>query len=536
MQRDRAAEVGARAMLRRMGVRHPAVRFEVERALPVPMRDGIELLADHYAPITGTPAGTVLIRTPYGRDALPFRAIVGVYAAMGYHVVLQSTRGTFGSGGVFHPGRHEVDDGADTAAWLRTQSWYTGEFSTVGGSYLGFTQLALLVDQPDDMATAVITMAPHDFGESIWGSGSLALGDFLGWSYQVGTQQDGGWIRQMLRATTIRKTLHPALQELPVGRATDQLLADRTPWSATWLENGDLEAPYWKDLRVDHALDRLRGPVLLITGWQDAFLEQTFAQYRRLKERGVQVGLTVGPWNHGSGGSAATRESLEWLDGTRRVGAAVRVGTTDGDWLEMDHWPPPSTDRVLFLHQGAALVDTAPSDGGPSTFTYDPVDPTPSIGGRLIFTGKSGYVDDTALAQRSDVLAFTGPELTTDVEIVGAPVVELTHSTDNPHADVYVRISDVGPNGRSRNVCDGYVRLTDTGGQTLRIELDPTAHRFRSGHRIRLLIAGGCYPRFARNLGTGESLEIGTRMVPVTHTVAHGNGGQSRLILPVTGS
>jgi putative CocE/NonD family hydrolase len=533
-RRDRLAELGVRAMLRRMGLPRPAVRFRVHRSLPVPMRDGVDLLADHYVPDAATPAGTLLLRTPYGRDGLPARVIVGVYAAQGYRVVLQSTRGTFGSGGIFEPGRHEVDDGADTVTWLREQSWFTGEFATVGASYLGYTQLALLVDQPAELSTSVITMAPHDFGQSMWGTGALTLSDFLGWSYQVGVQHDGGWIRQMLRNNAVDKTLRPALRDLPVGRAADELLADRTPWSALWLRHDDLEAPYWQGLRVGHALECVRGPLLLVTGWQDAFLDQTLEQYRRLRERGVQVALTVGPWSHGQGGTEALRESVLWLDGTRQAGPPVRVSTTDGDWLELDHWPPPSTDQVLFLHPGAVLADTPPPTGAPSTFLFEPIDPTPSIGGRLLISGKSGYVDDTELAQRTDVLSFTGPALIADLEVMGTPEVQLTHHTDNAHADVFVRISDVAPDGRSRNVSDGYVRLSELGDGMLRIALDPTAHRFRVGHRIRLLIAGGCYPRFARNLGTGEPLGSGTRMVSVTHTVAHGDGGQSRLILPVS--
>jgi putative CocE/NonD family hydrolase len=320
-----------------------------------------------------------------------------------------------------------------------------------------------------------------------------------------------------------------------VGRAADDGGAARTPWSAKWLRHDDLDAPFWADLRVDHALEHVRGPLLLVTGWQDAFLDQTLEQYRRLRERGVDVALTVGPWPHGQGGTEAMRESVLWLNGTRRTGPRVRICTIDGDWHEFDHWPPPATDRVLYLQPDGALGDAAASGGASSIFVYDPVDPTPSIGGRLLISKKSGYVDDSELAHRSDVLSFTGPVLADDLEVMGTPAVQLDHHTDNPHADVYVRISDVGPDGLSRNISDGFVHMSEFADGPLRIELDQTAHRFRAGHRIRLLIAGGCYPRFARNFGTGEPLGTATRMVPVTHTVVHGDGGQSQLILPVTG-
>jgi putative CocE/NonD family hydrolase len=75
-------------------------------------------------------------------------------------------RGSFGSGGVFEPGHGEVQDGADTVSWPRRQPWFTGSFATVGGSYLGFTQLALLADPPPELTTAVVTMGPHAIGSA----------------------------------------------------------------------------------------------------------------------------------------------------------------------------------------------------------------------------------------------------------------------------------------------------------------------------------------------------------------------------------
>ena len=95
---------------------------------------------------------------------------------------------------------------------------------------------------------------------------------------------------------------------------------------------------------------------------------------------------------------------------------------------------------------------------------------------------------------------------------------------------MFVRVSEVDAKGRSRNVSDGYRRGTPTSG-TVTIELDAVAHRFRAGSRIRVLVAGGSHPRFARNLGTGEPLVTGRRLRPATHTVHLGDGA-SRLRLP----
>ena len=173
--------------------------YEVHRRVRVPMRDGVELVADHYRPLTSNPAGTLLVRGPYGRR-YPVSVLFGaVYASRGYHVIVQSVRGTFGSGGDFDPFSHEIADGADTAAWLRDQPWFTGSFATIGMSYLGFTQWALLTDPPPEMAAAVITVGPHDISGPRWGTGSFGLNDFLGWSDSVAHQEDPGRVRAIVR-------------------------------------------------------------------------------------------------------------------------------------------------------------------------------------------------------------------------------------------------------------------------------------------------------------------------------------------------
>ncbi|MDT5207801.1 MAG: uncharacterized protein QOF67_216, partial [Mycobacterium sp.] len=172
--------------------------YRVHRGLRTPMRDGVELIADHYEPLTASPAGTLLVRGPYGRR-FPFSTLFATqYASRGYHVVVQSVRGTFGSGGEFDPMVNEIADGADTAAWLCDQPWFTGSFATIGISYLGFTQWALLTDPPPQMKAAVITVGPHDLSGPRWGTGSFGLNDFLGWSDVVAHQEDPGRLRALV--------------------------------------------------------------------------------------------------------------------------------------------------------------------------------------------------------------------------------------------------------------------------------------------------------------------------------------------------
>jgi putative CocE/NonD family hydrolase len=514
----------------------PTSRYTVSR-VSIPMRDGVELLADHYVP-AGEVVGTVLMRGPYGRG-FPFPLMFGaLYAARGYRVLLQSVRGTFGSGGTFTPMVHEAADGADTVAWLRQQPWFTGRFATIGISYLGFTQWALLRDPPPELAAAVIIAGPHDFSASVWGTGAFTVNDVLGWSDLVAHQEDPGRIRAGIRQLRAQKSVLRAAAEAPLGAAGRKLLGAGAPWWESWLEHPDTDDPFWEPLRPSAALDRVQVPVLLLSGWQDLFLPQTLHQYRHLRDRGVDVALTMGPWTHAQllvqGLRTIARETQDWLD-THLAGrpakarsGRVRFFVNGAGWREAADWPPPTTEHALYLQPGGCLADTPPTAVSSVSFHYDPADPTPTIGGRLL-SPDGGYRDDTPLTVRSDVLSFTTDPLGDDLYVQGNPVAELAHGSDNPHVDVFVRISEVDAKGRSRNVSDGYRRLADA-TDSVRLELDAIAHRFRAGSRLRVLIAGGSHPHYARNLGTGEATVTGSQLKPSTHEL---HFGASRVLLPL---
>ena len=284
-----------------------------------------------------------------------------------------------------------------------------------------------------------------------------------------------------------------------------------------------------------------------MSGWQDLFL-QSIRQYEVLHGRGVDIGLTIGPWTHlqvgTKGAGRVVRGNLQWLDEhmvgeprTRR--APVEVYVTGADtWRELPEWPPPTTELVRYLQPGGRLTTEEPRGAGPSTsFYYNPVDPTPTVGGRLL-TSDAGVRDNRALEARPDVLTFTTGALVTPIEVLGTPVVELAHSRDNPYADVFVRLCDVDPKGRSRNFSDALVRLDPaswTGEvQRLELHLDPCAHRLEAGHRLRLQVSGGSHPRFARNEGTGTPAASPADLRPTVHTVHHTPGAASRVVLPVS--
>jgi putative CocE/NonD family hydrolase len=524
----------------------------VLRDVQVPMRDDTVLRADVYLPGTAGPHPTVLLRSPYGRGAQFAVSMALPFAARGYAVVLQSVRGTFGSGGEFEPVVNEEHDGQDTVGWLRGQDWFDGRLAMLGPSYLGYAQWALALDPPPELKAMIVHIGPHDLAQAGLIDGAFQLMNLAIWTELVAHQERLGTVRGLVRLMTAERRLAPHLQRLPLAGLTANFGGTPAPWFDEWVEHPDLADPYWDRYRATPALETSTVPTLLIGGWQDWFLEQTLHQYAALRDRGVDVGLTVGPWAHLTIDQAVTvPESLAWLTTHLPVDDAaarparpdrVRVFVTGAQqWRGLPDWPPAPRDRTWYLSAGGRLDDQPPvaADAGTS-FRYDPMDPTPSVGGRVLARG-AGRRDNRKLESRADVRTFTTAPLTGPLEVLGAARVELRLTSDNPFADVFVRLCEVDAKGRSVNVTDRLVRLDPVEGEqrtpgterTVEATLPDTAHRFAAGSRIRLQVSGGAHPRYARNLGTGEPLGQATRGVPVTHRIGHSSGSPSRITLPL---
>ena len=183
-------------------------------------------------------------------------------------------------------------------------------------------------------------------------------------------------------------------------------------------------------------------------------------------------------------------------------------------------------------------MPAAPTDPGvpAARFRYDPADPTPSVGGALLAVN-AGSRDNRALEQRPDVLVFSSDPLDQPVEIVGDVAADLSVTRDNPYADLFARLCDVDPRGRSKNICDGIVRLTGQDPLTgiVRVSLLGAAHRFGRGHRIRLQVSGGAHPRFARNPGNGQVDAGAADLVPTRYEIGLSADRPSVVLLPTAG-
>ncbi|WP_424872030.1 CocE/NonD family hydrolase [Streptomyces sp. SAI-229] len=513
--------------------RLPAKRHKAgwEPGLVVPAADGSPLITDHYFPRARGDFPTLLVRSPYGRG-LPWSPQYGLlFAEQGFHVVLQSCRGTGGSGGVFDLWRNEAADGRATVSWLREQAWFDGTLGTVGPSYLGYVQWALAQDPPPELKAMVVQVGLHDPYALFHADGALRLENVLAVGTGMTYQHQG--MAPFLKATLrLQRRLRDVTAAQPLRRAYESALGGEVPWLDDVMTHADAKDAYWRGASLAESAERLGVPTALITGWHDVLADQTFEQYDRLRRTGCETALLVGPWTHTSalqqGWPEVFTESLAWLrahlcadpSGLRPTAVRVHINGENA-WRDLDDWPPVSAAASWYPAPDGHLTRQPPTESTPlMTFRYDPADPTPSLGGPLL-SRTAGPRDNSVLEARDDVLTFTGPPLTEPVDVLGPVSARLSISADTGHADVFARLCDVDGQGRSVNVCDGLGRLRATGPAPAQVavRMSSTAHRFAAGHRIRWQISGGASPRYARNPGTGESPVDATTFTPVRITV-----------------
>ncbi|MCW7986407.1 peptidase S15 [Streptomyces platensis subsp. clarensis] len=519
----------------------PAKRHDVgwEPGLVVPAADGCPLRTDHYFPRTKGDFPTLLVRSPYGRG-VPWSPLYGIlFAEQGFHVVLQSCRGTGGSGGRFDLWCNEAADGQAAVSWLRDQPWFTGTLGTIGPSYLGYVQWALALDPPPELKAMVVQVGLDDPHALFYEGGALLLENALAVGAGMTYQHRGlmPFVRSTLR---LQRRLREITGARPLRGAYVSALGE-VPWLDEVMTHPDADDPYWNGASVAAAAEQAAVPTSVITGWHDVLADQNLRQFARLRRAGGESSLLVGPWTHTSalqqGWPEVFSESLAWLrahlcgdrTGLRPTPVRVHVGGEDV-WRDLDDWPPAPATTAWFPAENGTLSRQDPVESGPlASFRHDPADPAPSVGGPLL-SRSAGPRDNSAREAREDVLTFTGPPLTEPVDILGPVSARLRISTDTGHADVFARLCDVDAENRSTNLCDGLVRLRTTGQapSEVTVAMRATAHRFAAGHRIRLQVSAGAHPRYARNPGTGEPSAEATRFLPVQLTLHSG----SALMLP----
>ena len=563
----------------------------VHRDVVVTAPDGATLLTDLYLARSAEPLPTILIRCPYGRRG-PYGGAARLFAERGYHAVVQSTRGTFGSGGEIDADR-EAGDGRATADWIADQPWSNGELGGFGGSYLSFTQLALASTRPPQLKAMALGVWGAERRAGYFPGGSFALDRALNWVYSVHHQESSRLA--MLRAG---RALRQALDHLPLLDADVLAIGRPAGYYRAWLEHDQPGDPFWAPTDFRPILPGLGIPVTMTAGWYDLFLPLMLADYQALRADGQQVRLRVGAWRHASPVMMrhSLQDALDWFGVHLRhqpapasePPAGAEAGPPPpvqievmggGGWRELPDWPPAASIQRWHLHPGHALSLGGPVPSEPDLYRYDPAEPTPAVGGTS--TGpNSGPKDNRELEARPDVLTFSTEPLDAALDITGPVRAELYVTSTLVHTDFFARLCDVDPKGRSTNVTDGLLRLTDEGpwptegtapgtssgtqangsgasdsragdsradggrapagrpepaGTVRRVLIDlwPTAHRFQPGHRIRLQVSSGAHPRYARNPGTGQPLATATSLQVAEQTVHHDPQLPSAILLPV---
>lgn len=529
----------------------PADTYDVvvARDLQVPMRDGTVLFADHYAARGRSSAPTILVRSPYGRANAFAYLFARPFAERGFQVLIQSCRGTFGSGGTFNAFRNEQRDGGDTVAWMQQQPWFTGTFATLGPSYLGQVQWALAASAGSMLKALSLQITASEFRSLIYPNESFGLDTALTWIELLAHQEEPLWRRIFQRRRRAR-AMQAAAMHLPLQDADVLVTGRPVPFYRDWLAHSAPSDPWWQPVDFSGAADEIEAPILLIGGWYDLFLPYQLADYARLRAAGKQPFLTIGPWAHNSLAAfpLMIRETLTWFRAhllaqpAELRAAPVRVFMMGrNQWIDYPDWPPPGYQPQRWFLQPAHGLATEPAqESDPDRYRYDPAHPTPAVGGSSL-SQNAGAKDNRAIEARADVLVYTSAVLERDLDVVGAVGAELYMTSSLEHTDVFVRLCDVDPRGRSINISDGLVRLepgqphaNDDGTWRVAVELWATAHCFKRGHRIRVQVAGGSHPRYVRNPGSGEPLATATTLRVAEHAVYHSTDHPSAIVLPVS--
>jgi len=375
----------------------------------------------------------------------------------------------------------------------------------------------------------------------------------LVWTLQLTQPQITGTLRLLLRGWLPPKQdpppSLPALRLLPLRDADQSAVGRRVPWWQDWVDHAEPDDPFWKPLNFNAGV-AAAPPTAMIGGWHDIFLPWQIKDYAAMQAARRPATLTVGPWVHAAveAWGEGVRQALslfhaQLLDQPAPPRAPVRLYVMGAEeWREYASWPPPGYSPVAFYFSaGGGLSTRQPDPSEPDCYVYDPADPTPAVHGpRLGGVRPTG--DMAELESRSDVLLFTAEVLATSLEVIGPVSAELFFRSSLEHTDFFLVLCDVAPNGRCTNVCDGYIRVRphrpsplNDGTRHVRIEFWPTAYQYRQGHRMRVIVASGAHPRYARNLGSGEPLADAVTFHVAHQEIFHDPYRPSRILVPIGG-
>ena len=216
---------------------------------------------------------------------------------------------------------------------------------------------------------------------------------------------------------------------------------------------------------------------------------------------------------------------------------------TGNEWRYADDWPVPSIEQAWYLQKDGSLQTTIATEEEQFTYSYDPTNPVPTIGGGNLNI-PAGPFDQRPVENRSDVLIFTSPVLEQPYEATGAIKARLFVSSDCPDTDFTVKLTDVYPDGRSMLITDGILRMRNRNGfdhwelmepgtvYQVDVDLWSTSYVWNTGHQIRIAISSSNYPRCLNNPNTADGIYKNTTYSIAQNTVYVDSIHPSCLLLP----
>jgi putative CocE/NonD family hydrolase len=567
-----------------------AESYEVttERGVTVTMRDGVILRADIYRPNVDGQFPVLLQRTPYNKNggvAFGLKA-----AARGYVVIVQDVRGRYTSDGEWYTFKHEPDDGYDTVEWAAALPYSNGKVGMWGGSYVGATQMLAAIAHPPHLAGICPVVTASNYHEN-WTYQGGAFEQWFNQSWTSGLSQDTFNRTVVNHTNALGGMWKLPLANYPLFNFSDASApvstASLAPYFLDWLAHPSYD-PYWKQLSIEEHFGDITVPILHVAAWYDIFQGGSLRNYMGIKarggseaaRRGQHLLVTIGG-HAGSGrkigdvdfGPAAAEFdeneiTLKWYDylfkGVQNefAGKPVKIFVMGANqWREEDDWPLTRAQSTKYFLHSTKSANSLRGDGSLSTvsprsetadhYVYDPSNPVPTVGGPLCCDSNHlapGPRDQRAVEARDDVLIYTTPAFAQDTEVTGPVSLELFAKSSAVDTDFTAKLVDVGPDGFAQNLTEGIVRARYRDsrekadlinpGQLYKFTIDlwSTSNVFRKGHSLRLEISSSNFPRFDRNLNTGEDPAFARNYVSATNTVYHDAEHPSALILPVVPS
>lgn len=540
----------------------PTFKTRTLKSIEAPMRDGSKLISTIVLPEGDGPFPTILVRTPYGREAGLAQG-AEFYAKRGYAFVSQDVRGKGDSEGTFDPFNTEVADGKDTLDWLQTQSWCNGNVGMIGGSYLGLVQWAAAVNIHPALKCIIPQVSPPEPTKNLpYDNGEFMLLGSLWWSRIVaGKEAD--------MATVVQSLPSPkALATLPVSQVDNVAMKQNYPFFDEWLKRDT--AAKWPGAFTTAQVAKVKIPVLHVSGFWDGDGIGTKLHWEALAKNGGNQWLIFGPWEHGFNAKTSfggvdygadsvlelnsvylrffdtflQRKQVKWSEQPR-----VKFFVAGANkWLNTSSWPAPQAKKLTWYLGGGSSIGSkskgtlANVAGKTSSDTYT-YNPNKALSDKEIgnIMG-AGNLKLPAGSLDSEGLLFRTDPMKEKTIYAGSVVADVYFKTTAKDASFKAMILDQGRDGSYYIVgMMGHMRATYKTGKLLpltpnkvdRITIEPWwfAHEFKKGHRLVLAITSDTFPSMARNPGTGESLATATKLVSAKHTIMKGKGYPSKVTL-----